>query len=114
MRLSAMRGDAGYRSYRRLPRGVISHVFIEGVYVTDCVTADTRRGFVLVAVRDGQGRMVINARHSAVVLQCIYGRVAIELRRVDRRTDGAVLPRRPSPTCGLGKADQATQNSPKK
>ncbi|MNV85889.1 hypothetical protein D3C71_1798740 [compost metagenome] len=81
MRLSVNQDDAGYRPYRSLPRAVRPVVRLDGLIVKQVITADTRRGFVLVCAHDVEGRMVLNARRDAVVRRRLYGRVDIDLVR---------------------------------
>ncbi|MNQ89766.1 hypothetical protein D3C85_1050820 [compost metagenome] len=81
MRLSVNRDDVGYRPYRMLPRGVLPVVRLNGSVVNQCITADTRMGFVLVEVPGIDGHLVLNTRRDAVVRRRLYGRVDIDLVR---------------------------------
>jgi hypothetical protein len=79
MRLSNEQGDPGYRPYRKLPRSVVPRVMLDGSEVSRCVTADSKRGFILRYVEDEFGRPVPNARRKAFKLERLYGTVTIDI-----------------------------------
>lgn len=81
MRLSVSQGDPGYRAYRGLPCSVRPVVWLDGERVSQCVTADTRRGFVLVHVANQDGKVQINAKRTDTKKERRYGRVEIVLVR---------------------------------
>jgi hypothetical protein len=61
MRLSARRGDPGYRAWRSAAdRGTYYDVELDGVLLltSDCVMADEERGEVTRLVRDAHGNLV--------------------------------------------------------
>lgn len=81
MRLSVEKDDPGYRAYRSLPRNVAPRVTVDGHEVSDVVTVDDRRGYVLAYQRDHVGYFAINSRRREIALKQIRGKVAIELVR---------------------------------
>lgn len=72
MRLTTLDDDPG----RRICPGQHYKVYLDGVEVKSCFTADDKKGEVITAVTDEQGRMV--AEYGEVKRQTLYGTVRIE------------------------------------
>lgn len=81
MRMSMNQDDPGYRVRRGLPRSVRPVVLLDGERVSRCITADTKRGFVLVHVVNQDGKVQINAKRTDTKKERRYGRVEIVLVR---------------------------------
>lgn len=57
MRLSTIEGDPGYSEWRRaIESGGTVKVFLDGVEITHCLTADTDHGLVQRCVLDEDGK----------------------------------------------------------
>lgn len=61
MRLSCRPDDAGYERYCRLMTGNDLKFFVDGAEVDKVITADDEEGFLLVYVRDLDGKLVLYA-----------------------------------------------------
>lgn len=70
MRISV--DDPGYDARARYD------VFLDGVAVKRCFTADEAEGYVVVAAVDEHGCMYLNAAKTDVVSETRYGRVRIQ------------------------------------
>lgn len=73
MRLTVLDDDPGVKieSYRERYK-----VFLDGIEVKYCLTADDEKGEVIAAVTDEQGRLQVEGR--GVKRQTLYGKVLIE------------------------------------
>lgn len=81
MRLSVNSNDPGYPAWLAMhKRNVSPVVTVNGVEVRHCITADTKRGIVVAADLDEQGKVQLNSKRDAVKLRTLTGRVTIETR----------------------------------
>jgi hypothetical protein len=81
MRLSANNDDPGFRAWSKVaPRAKII-VRLNGALMMDCITVDTKRGYVLAAEFDDKGVPVMNARGDQYRRKQHYGRVEVEFER---------------------------------
>lgn len=78
MRLSVNSDDAGYANWLALA-GRSVHVRLNGELVNGCLTADTDTGFVLLAVKDVDGHVLLNEAGDDVASRVMYGAVTIDL-----------------------------------
>ena len=79
MRLSTFPDDAGYPAFRRnRQRGIWPLVRLNGEPVDGVMTADTKRGQVVVATRNAAGAVRPTARGGNVHRTQLSGRVAVE------------------------------------
>lgn len=61
MRVSANKDDAGYSQFNvAMEHGKPVRIFLDGVEVKKCVTADDEHGFVIRHVLDGDGNVQID------------------------------------------------------
>lgn len=81
MRLSVHADDPGFRTYRRLPRGVVPVVRLAGQVVNKVFTADDRAGYILAADTDDAGHVRLNAARTGIAQRQLRGDVTIELVR---------------------------------
>jgi hypothetical protein len=65
-----------------MKHGAIAAVTVNGVYQKDVILADTKRGFVVVSMRDEDGKLVVNRRKSRLCVRRIYGKVEITMQRM--------------------------------
>lgn len=72
MRLTVLDDDPGIR----INPGDHYKVYLDGVEVKSCFTADDEKGEVIKAVTDEQGRMI--AQFGEIKRQTLYGTVRIE------------------------------------
>jgi hypothetical protein len=59
MRISIDDSDPGNALFKRVVAASAISVFLDGVRVTECYTADTARGYVICAATDGRGHIIV-------------------------------------------------------
>lgn len=81
MRISCVKGDAGYTIYRDVTlNNQVPHVFLDDKPVTEVLTADTVEGFVLRYRTDFYGRIVGNSSTGEAETEVLYGVVTVGLK----------------------------------
>lgn len=84
MRLSTDTSDPGYRAWRGMgKRRTRVRIFVGGQEVKLCMTADTKRGYVLACDTDEAGKVQINKRRGTIRLKQMRGDVRIALEGWD-------------------------------
>lgn len=77
MRVSIIKGDPGYATFKAMGGYGRIEVLLDGQRIRDCVTADSKTGWVTVNERDDQGNIVVNSKRTAVRRKRLRGRVEI-------------------------------------
>lgn len=73
MRLTVLDDDPGRKINLNRERYT---VYLDGVEIQSCLTADDEKGEVIIIERDGQGQML--AENGEVKRRTVYGKVRIE------------------------------------
>lgn len=83
MRLSVVKGEAGYEAWRELQaEGRTAHVYLDGVEQKFVYMADEEAGRLRRAVLDENGRAKPNLTRDAILTETLSGAVRIELEAV--------------------------------
>ncbi len=78
MRVSTVEGDPGYLD----PITHVIEVYLNGVEVSEVVTADEELGVVVRAVTDSDGNIVVDYERSCVVYETLQGNVKIVFKEL--------------------------------
>ena len=74
MRKSVKKDDKGYD-----PNAAMNYeVWLNGLKVDDCFTADEESGEVWVHVKDNEGRLVLDLEKNEIKSKCLKGKVEIK------------------------------------
>jgi len=74
MRKSVKKNDKGYDPYA----GMHYEVWLNGLKVDDCFTADEESGEVWIYVKDNEGWFIIDLEKNEVKSKCLKGKVEIK------------------------------------
>lgn len=77
MRISTRPDDPGYGAYLR---GSGAEVFLDGVEIGRCLTADDQLGLVVVYKVHPDGSLCIDRKTNEVLTETLYGKVKIQQR----------------------------------
>ena len=84
MRISVNPSDAGYSAFRIL-RSKPFVVFVDDIEIKNCITIDTKRGYVLAYAMSDDKKLILNASRTAAVQHQHFGKVEIRFHELDRQ-----------------------------